>query len=60
MSKDFSNDVSTLKKAFMDIDQVAEDLIRLIGKDPRYASEARSALTRIMAIKQALLADALK
>jgi len=44
-----------LEKAFLQVDQIAEDLIRLIGEDPRYKAKAVSALTRIMTIKQELL-----
>jgi hypothetical protein len=49
--------LAPIERAFLDVDQIAEDLIRLIGHDPRYADEAKSALKRIMKIKKVLLAQ---
>ena len=47
--------LNPIEKAFLAVDQIAEDLIRLIGNDPRYATEAKSALKRIMKIKESLI-----
>lgn len=51
------NDLAPIEKAFLDVDQIAENLIRLIGKDLRYAAEAQSALKRLMEIKASLLKE---
>jgi len=47
--------MDALGKAFLDADQIAEDLVRLIGNDPKYKAEAVSALKQIMSIKNKLL-----
>lgn len=47
--------LTPIEEAFLAVDQIAEDLIRLIGNDPNYATEAKLALKRIMQIKKALL-----
>ena len=48
-------ELTPIERAFLDVDQIAEDLIRLIGNDPKYTDEAKSALKRIMNIKVSLL-----
>lgn len=50
--------MTPIEKAFLDVDQIAEDLIRLLGNDPRYVTEAKSALKRIMKIKESLIETA--
>lgn len=47
--------MNALEKAFLDVDQIAEDLVRLIGNDLRYKAKAVSALKQIMLIKKKLL-----
>ena len=46
---------AAVEKAFLDVDQIAEDLIRLIGPDPKYRDKAVAALEQIMQIKKDLL-----
>ena len=46
---------AALENAFLAVDQVAEDLIRLIGRDLRYAAQAKEALQKIMKIKEDLI-----
>ena len=47
--------LTPIQKAFLDVDQIAEDLIRLIIEDPKYEDRAESALKQIMKIKEDLL-----
>ena len=47
--------LSPIEEAFLEVDQIAEDLIRLVGKDLKYEAAARAALKRIMEIKQSLI-----
>ena len=47
--------MAALEKAFLDVDHVAEALIRLIGDDPKYKAKAVAALQRLMSIKEKLL-----
>jgi hypothetical protein len=47
--------MDALEKAFLDVDQIAEDLVRLIGNDPKYKAKAVFALQQIMTIKKDLL-----
>jgi len=46
---------AAVEKAFLDVDQIAEDLIRLIGHDLKYKDRAVAALEQIMQIKKDLL-----
>jgi hypothetical protein len=46
---------AALEKAFLAVDQIAEDLIRLIGFDLKYAAQAKASLKQIMKIKEDLL-----
>lgn len=53
--KDAERRSKAFEKAFLDVDEVAESLIRLISRDLRYTAEAKTALQKIMKIKQDLL-----
>ena len=47
--------VAALEKAFLDMDLLADQLIRQVARDPRYADTAAKALAKAMAIKKRLL-----
>ena len=45
--------MEALEKAFLEVDQIAEDLVRLIGRDPKYKADAVAALEQIMTERSA-------